>query len=63
MSKVTAKYKKLRVLEDKQGKFYIQEQRLGFLWWTVFKTYQYKAALAFIHFSELDYNEKTGNFE
>lgn len=58
-----AKYKKLRVLEDKQGMLYIQDLKFGLIWWTVFKTYHHRGALAFLQFSGLEYNEKTGYYE
>ena len=63
MSEVKSKYKILRAMQDKQGMYYIQTRYLGFLWWTIFKTYHTKGATAFIEFSGLKYNSNTGNYE
>jgi hypothetical protein len=57
------KYKRLRLLKDKQGMWYIQEQKFGFLWFTVLKTYSSKAVGSFLDFSGLEYNNKTGYHE
>lgn len=56
-------YKKLRTLQDQDGLIYIQELKFGLIWWTVLKTHNHKAALAFLQFSGLEYNENTGNYE
>lgn len=57
------KYRKLRTMQDKNGLIYIQELKFGLIWWTVLKTYNHKAALSFLEFSGLEYNEKTGDYE
>lgn len=58
-----ARYNKLRIMKDKQGLWYVQEQRFGILWWTVFRTYSEEGVKSFINFSGLDYNTRTGLYE
>jgi len=56
-------YKILRVMRDKEGMFFIQTRYFGFIWWTIFKTYHEKGVVAFLDFSGLVYNQRTGNYE
>jgi hypothetical protein len=41
---------------------YVQELKFGLIWWTVFKTYNVKGALAIAGVGR-EYNEKTGYWE
>lgn len=57
------RYNKLRVLVDDEGMFYIQKPVLGGLfWWTIFKTYSQNGVEAFLNFSNLEYDTRTGNY-
>lgn len=53
---------KMRILEDKSRMLYVQELKFGLIWWTVFKTYNAKGALAIASVGR-EYNEMTGYFE
>lgn len=61
--KAMAQYDKLRVLVDKEGMFYIQKPIFfGLIWWTIFKTYSQNGVEAFLNFSNLEYDTRTGNY-
>lgn len=57
------KYKRLRLQKDNRGMWYIQEQRFGFFWWTILKTYSHSAVGSFLDFSGLKYNNRKGYYE
>jgi hypothetical protein len=52
---------KMRILEDKNRLLYVQELKFGLFWWTVFKTYNARGALA-IASAGREYDENTGNW-
>ena len=56
-------YGKLRVLKDKESVFCIQKPIFGGLFWrTIFKTYSQGGVEAFLNFSNLEYDTRTGNY-
>lgn len=53
---------KMRILEDDNRMLHVQELKFGLIWWTVFKTYNAKGALAIASVGR-EYNETTGYWE